>query len=1292
MTSKGARKQVNRALIFAGLFTFDYTLYIHPIMTKKTIQQLLRERILILDGGMGTMIQGFHLTEADYRGERFADFPHQLKGNNDVLNITRPDVLRNIHRQYLDAGVDIFTTNTFNANAVSMEDYGMQDFAREMNLAAGRLTRTLADEYMAEHPDRTIFVAGSLGPTNKTASMSPDVSDPAYRAVTYMDLFRAYYEQIEALMDGGVDVILFETTFDTLNVKAGLEAAVQVMQDKGRELPIMLSLTLTGKGGRTFSGQTLGAFLASVQHIPLLSVGLNCSFGAADMKPYLKELADLAPLYISAYPNAGLPNQFGQYDETPETMAIHIKAFIDEGLVNIVGGCCGTTPAHIARFPELALGRRPHVPAPPPASDSLWLSGLDLLEVKPEINFVNIGERCNVAGSRKFLRLIKEKKYEEALTIARKQVEDGAQVLDINMDDGLLEAEDEMRTFLNLIASEPDIARVPVMIDSSKWSVVEQGLMCVQGKSIVNSISLKEGEEAFLQHAQRVRRLGAATVVMAFDETGQADVYERKIAVCERAYRLLTEKAGFPPQDIIFDPNILAIATGMAEHNGYGLDFIRAVGWIKKNLPGAKVSGGVSNLSFSFRGNNYVREAMHAVFLYHAIREGMDMGIVNPSASVTYDDIEPSFRTLLEDVVLARRPEAAEELIAYAQSHNEKASGEEGKTHDEWRTKSLEERLEYALMKGIGDHLEADLTEALQHYDRAVSIIDGPLMSGMNRVGELFGAGKMFLPQVVKTARTMKKAVAILQPAIEAEKSSAADASKAGKVVFATVKGDVHDIGKNIVSIVLACNNYEVIDLGVMVPAEKIIETVRQEQPDLLCLSGLITPSLEEMVHVTDEMQKAGFRIPIMIGGATTSKLHTALKIAPHYDYPVIHVVDASQNPLIAAKLLNPATRDAYVDSLTEEYERLRRAKSGREPKPILPYAEARERGLKTDWATYTPDVPRTLGLQRVELPVSDVAGYINWIFFFNTWRLLGHYADLAALHDCPSCRAEWLARFAEGDEREKAREAMKLFDDAQAVLRDLMAENAHCHTLIGLFPAVSEGDAIRITGPDGADVLVPVIRQQTEGERGVCLSLADFIMPAAEAAKRRMCSETDEMQRSDSPLMTHSTDYIGAFAVTVGNSTEPLRRRYEAEGDSYRLMLLQTLSDRLAEASAECLHAKVRREYWGYAPGEDLPIDELFKDHIRGIRPAVGYPSLPDQSLIFTLDRLVHFSSIGITPTENGALSPTSSAAGFYFAHPESRYFSIARIGEDQLTAYAALRNTPPDDLRRFLQKVLEN
>ena len=846
-------------------------------MTIIQFKDILKERILILDGGMGTMIQGFKLTEEDYRGERFADYDGQLKGNYDLLNITRPDVIRNIHRQYLDIGADIFSTNTLNANSISLEDYGMQSIARDINFAAGRLTRELADDYMKEHPERTVFVAGSIGPTNKTASMSPDVNDPAFRAVSYMDLYNTYYEQVDALIDGGVDIVLFETTFDILNVKAGLDAAVQVMKDKERELPIMLSLTLSGKGGRTFSGQTLTAFLASVQHIPIVSVGLNCSFGAAEMMPHLKELADTAPYFISAYPNAGLPNQFGQYDETPETMAQHIKAYIDEGLVNIIGGCCGTTPSHIAEYPALIKGAKPHIPVE--KSNTLWLSGLELLEVKPENNFINIGERCNVAGSRKFLRLIKEKNYEEALTIARKQVEDGAQVIDINMDDGLLEAEHEMRTFLNLIASEPDIARVPVMIDSSKWDIIEQGLMCVQGKSIVNSISLKEGEEAFLKHAARIRQLGAATVVMAFDEKGQADVFERKIEVCERAYRLLTEKIGFPPQDIIFDPNILAIATGMPEHNGYGLDFIRAVGWIKKNLPHAKVSGGVSNLSFSFRGNNYVREAMHSVFLYHAIREGMDMGIVNPSTSVLYEDIEPAFRNLLEDVILARRPEAAEELITYAQEHADKSSGTQEKTHDAWREQPLDARIEYALMKGIGDYLETDLQEALQKYDKAVNIIDGPLMGGMNKVGELFGAGKMFLPQVVKTARTMKKAVSILQPTIEAEKSSGA--TKAGKVVFATVKGDVHDIGKNIVSIVLTCNNYEVIDLGVMVPAETILKAVQEEKPDLLCLSGLITPSLEEMVTVTDEMQKAGMRIPIMIGGATTSKLHTALKIAP---------------------------------------------------------------------------------------------------------------------------------------------------------------------------------------------------------------------------------------------------------------------------------------------------------------------------------------------------------------------------------------------------------------------------
>ena len=1228
-------------------------------MTINSFKNLLQERILILDGGMGTMIQGFKLTEEDYRGERFADYDGQLKGNYDLLNITRPDVIRNIHRQYLDIGADIFSTNTLNANSISLEDYGMQSIARDINFAAGRLTRELADDYMKEHPERTVFVAGSIGPTNKTASMSPDVNDPAFRAVSYMDLYNTYYEQVDALIDGGVDIVLFETTFDILNVKAGLDAAVQVMKDKERELPIMLSLTLSGKGGRTFSGQTLTAFLASVQHIPIVSVGLNCSFGAAEMMPHLKELADTAPYFISAYPNAGLPNQFGQYDETPETMAQHIKAYIDEGLVNIIGGCCGTTPSHIAEYQALIKGAKPHIPVE--KSNTLWLSGLELLEVKPENNFINIGERCNVAGSRKFLRLIKEKNYEEALTIARKQVEDGAQVIDINMDDGLLEAEHEMKTFLNLIASEPDIARVPVMIDSSKWNVIEQGLMCVQGKSIVNSISLKEGEEVFLKHAEKIRQLGAATVVMAFDEKGQADVFERKIEVCERAYRLLTEKIGFPPQDIIFDPNILAIATGMPEHNGYGLDFIRAVGWIKKNLPHAKVSGGVSNLSFSFRGNNYVREAMHSVFLYHAIREGMDMGIVNPSTSVLYEDIEPTFRNLLEDVILARRPEAAEELITYAQEHADKSSGTQEKTHDAWREQPLDARIEYALMKGIGDYLETDLQEALQKYDKAVNIIDGPLMGGMNKVGELFGAGKMFLPQVVKTARTMKKAVSILQPTIEAEKSSGA--TKAGKVVFATVKGDVHDIGKNIVSIVLTCNNYDVIDLGVMVPAETILKAVQEEKPDLLCLSGLITPSLEEMVTVTDEMQKAGMRIPIMIGGATTSKLHTALKIAPHYDYPVIHVVDASQNPIIAAKLLNPETRDKYINELNNDYERLRNQQStSAETSELLSLEEARKRRLKT--ASYRTPCPKAMGLHKLSIPITDVIPYINWTFFFNAWKLSGNYSELSMLHDCEGCRAAWLDK---QEEQAKAKEALKLYDDAQKALKQLVANTslrgtkqsaAHCEAIYGFLPAASTGDDICIGGET-----FPTLRQQTPNDKGLCLSLADYVAPQG--------------------------DYVGVFAVTAGKDVEALCNQYE--GDSYNLMLLQTLSDRLTEATAEYLHEKVRKEFWGYAPDENLSIKDMHKAHYQGIRPALGYPSLPDQGLIFKLDKLINMSDIGIRLTENGAMTPTSSVAGLYFSHPESSYFMIGQISEEQLQDYALRRGEPADDLRRFLVKNLK-
>lgn len=895
-------------------------------MQTKTIQQLIRERILVLDGAMGTMIQQYNLSEADFRGERFKDIPGQLKGNNDLLCLTRPEVIEDIHRKYLVAGADIIETNSFNATSVSMADYHVQAYCREINLAAARLARRMADEFTALNPEKPRFVAGSVGPTNKTCSMSPDVNNPAFRALTFDELQAAYCEQMEALLEGGVDALLIETIFDTLNAKAAIRAAELSMEKTGRRVPLMLSVTVSDIAGRTLSGQTLDAFLASVEHADLFSVGLNCSFGARQLKPFLEQLASRAPYYISAYPNAGLPNSLGQYDQTPEDMAAEVKEYIEEGLVNIIGGCCGTTEQYIAKYQDLIQGVQPRVPVKKHAH--LWLSGLELLEVSPEINFVNVGERCNVAGSRKFLRLINEKKYDEALSIARKQVEDGALVIDVNMDDGLLDAAQEMTTFLNLVASEPEIARVPIMIDSSKWEVIRAGLKCVQGKCIVNSISLKEGEEVFIAHAREVKQLGAAVIVMAFDEKGQADTYSRKIEVCERAYRILVDKVGFAPEDIIFDPNVLAVATGIEEHNNYAVDFIQATGWIRKNLPGAHVSGGVSNLSFSFRGNNYIREAMHAVFLYHAIQQGMDMGIVNPATSVLYTDIPQDILERIEDVVLNRRPDAAERLIETAERLKQEKEGtasQEGNASVQllWRNNTtVEERLQYALVKGLSDYLEEDLQEALSRYPNAVSIIEGPLMAGMNHVGDLFGSGKMFLPQVVKTARTMKKAVAILQPYIEAEKEEGA--RSAGKVLVATVKGDVHDIGKNIVSVVMACNNYEIIDLGVMVPAEQIVETAIREKVDIVGLSGLITPSLEEMVHVVTELQRAGLDIPVMIGGATTSKLHTALKIAPVYHAPVVYMKDASQNALVAAKLLNREQRPAFVEALNEEYQALR--------------------------------------------------------------------------------------------------------------------------------------------------------------------------------------------------------------------------------------------------------------------------------------------------------------------------------------------------------------------------------
>lgn len=909
------------------------------------IQELINERILVLDGAMGTMIQQYNLTEADFRGDRFKDVPGQMKGNNDLLCLTRPDVIEEIHRKYLEVGADIIETNSFNATSVSMADYHMQPFCREINLAAARLARKVADEYSARTPEKPRFVAGSVGPTNKTCSMSPDVNDPAFRALTFDVLETAYVEQMEALLEGGVDALLIETIFDTLNAKAAIRAAEISMQKVGRKVPLMLSVTVSDVAGRTLSGQTLDAFLASVQHADIFSIGLNCSFGAKQLKPFLEHLAHRAPYYISAYPNAGLPNSLGQYDQTPDEMAAEVKEYIEEGLVNIIGGCCGTTEEYIARYQELIVGKKPHVPAPKP--EYMWLSGLELLEVSPAINFVNVGERCNVAGSRKFLRLINEKKYDEALTIARQQVEDGAQIIDVNMDDGLLDAAEEMTTFLNLVASEPDIARVPVMIDSSKWEVILAGLKCVQGKCIVNSISLKEGEEKFIEHARLIKQYGAAVIVMAFDEKGQADTFARKIEVCERAYRILTEVVNFRPQDIIFDPNVLAVATGIEEHNNYAVDFIEAAGWIRRNLPGAHVSGGVSNLSFSFRGNNYIREAMHAVFLYHAIRQGMDMGIVNPASSVLYTDIPADILERIEDVVLNRRPDAAERLIETAEqlkAEKEGASGQAAVSHLAWREgTTVEERLQHALVKGIGDFLDEDLHEALERYPNAVSIIEGPLMAGMNHVGDFFGSGKMFLPQVVKTARTMKRAVAILQPYIEAEKQEGA--RSAGKVLLATVKGDVHDIGKNIVGVVMACNGYEIIDLGVMVPAEKIIETAVREKVDIIGLSGLITPSLEEMVHVVSELERAGLHIPVMIGGATTSKLHTALKIAPVYHAPVVYMKDASLNAPIAARLMNPDLRSALAEELENEYQQLREKNETRRVQTVS-LAEAQKNKL----------------------------------------------------------------------------------------------------------------------------------------------------------------------------------------------------------------------------------------------------------------------------------------------------------------------------------------------------------
>lgn len=1222
------------------------------------IKNILKERILILDGAMGTMIQRYKLTEEDFRGDRFKNSTTLLKGNNDLLCLTRPDVIEAIHCEYLEAGADIIETNSFNANSISMDDYNMSDLVKEMNIAAARLARKAADEYTKRTPDKPRFVAGSIGPTNKTASMSPKVENPIYRAVTFDDLHQVYKEQIEGLIDGGVDLLLIETIFDTLNAKAALFAADEVRRERNIEIPIMISVTLSDKGGRTLSGQTIGAFLASVSHIDFLSIGLNCSFGASDMKPFLKELGRLAPTSVSAYPNAGLPNQFGEYDETPEIMAKQIKEYIDEGLVNILGGCCGTTPDHIAQYVSLVKGATPHKPAEKPKY--MWLSGLELLEAKPEINFINVGERCNVAGSRKFLRLIKEEKYEEALTIAHRQVEDGAQILDVNMDEGLLDGVKEMTTFLNLVASDPDVSRIPVMVDSSKWEVLEAGLKCLQGKAVVNSISLKGGEEEFLRQARMIKRYGAAVIIMAFDETGQADRFERRIEICERAYKLLVND-GFNPMDIIFDPNILAIATGIEEHRGYAVDFLKTIEWIKANLPHAKISGGVSNLSFSFRGNDYIREAMHSVFLYYAIQKGMDMGIVNPGQSVIYDDIPTDLRDLIEDVIFNRREEATDELIDYAERiKNEKSNQSEQKV-EEWRSYELDQRLEYALIKGISDFMEEDLEEALKVYPKAVDIIDKPLMSGMNKVGDLFGSGKMFLPQVVKTARTMKRAVAILEPTLEAQKDSKSVSNSAGKLVIATVKGDVHDIGKNIVAIILACNNYEVIDLGVMVPPEVIIQKVIEEQPDILCLSGLITPSLEEMSIVAHEMEKAGFTIPLMIGGATTSKLHTAIKIDHKYNNgSVVYVKDASQAPSAVAKLINPASKESFIQEIRDEYQDLRDSMESKKVE-LLPINEAIKNSFKIDWQNYTPSTPNKLGRHVIpHIPIEDILPYIDWKFFFHSWNLSARYHTVQHLDGCPSCDAEWLNSFPE-KEKEKAQEGMSLYRDAKKMLDHLIFTKAeYIKAVYAIHEAYVDNECIYING-----ICFPMLRQQKKNDKGIYLSLCDFVLPKDSGKK----------------------DYVAGFTATAGVGSNELLSKYEHEGDEYSVLLLKSVLDRLAEATTEYLHAKIRKEYWGFTPDENITIDQMFSLKYQGIRPAVGYPSIPDQSINFLLNSdLLQSNEIGVELTENGVMLPNASVSGLIFAHPQSRYFNIGQISEEQAENYIERRGEKAELTRKFL------
>lgn len=1223
------------------------------------IRKELEKRILVIDGAMGTMIQQYKLEEKDYRGKRFTDFIYDLKGNNDLLSITQPHIIEAIHKAYLQAGADIIETNTFNANRISMADYHMEDLIYELNFESASIAKKAAGEYSNKTPDKPRYVAGALGPTNRTASLSPNVNDPSYRAVSFDDLVEAYTEQIKGLIDGGVDILLIETVFDTLNAKAALYAIQTYCYKIGKDFPIMISGTITDASGRTLSGQTTEAFLNSVSHVPLLSIGLNCALGAKEMRPYIKELSEKAPFFVSAYPNAGLPNQFGEYDETPHIMGHQIHDFLESGFLNIVGGCCGTTPEHIKEIAELTKEIKPRVK--PKVEPFLRLSGLEAVTLRPDSNFMNIGERTNVTGSRKFAKLILSGDYEGALAVARDQVEGGAQVIDINMDEGMLDAEEAMVKFLNLVASEPDIAKLPLMIDSSKWHVIEAGLKCIQGKAIVNSISLKEGEEAFKEQSKKIKNYGAAVVVMAFDETGQADTLQRRIDICSRAYKILTEEIHFPPQDIIFDPNIFPVATGMSEHNRNAIDFFAATEWIKKNLPFAKVSGGVSNVSFSFRGNDGVREAIHSAFLYHGIKAGMDMGIVNPSMLQVYDEIPKDLLELVEDVLLNRREDATERLVTFAETV--KGSGKKMERDIEWRKGTVEERLAHALVKGIVEFIDSDTEEARQKYSKVIEVIEGPLMDGMNIVGDLFGSGKMFLPQVVKSARVMKKSVAYLLPYLEEEKLKNNSKSRsAGKILLATVKGDVHDIGKNIVGVVLACNNYEVIDLGVMVPCDKILAAAKKEQVDIIGLSGLITPSLDEMVYVAKEMEREGFQIPLLIGGATTSRVHTAVKIAPQYKNPTIHVNDASRSVTVMSNLLSKESREEFISKLKKDYENVRELnKNAQSQNKYISLKEAQNNKLKIDWrqheitynGTFTPSF---LGNKVFDnFPLQEIAKYIDWTPFFHTWEMKGSYPKILK-------------------DSERGAEAIKLLNDAQQMLKQIIDEKwLTAKAVIGLYPANSINDDIEIYTDDQRNkvkMVLHTLRQQTKKPAGQSnLALADFVAPKESGVK----------------------DYIGSFAVTAGNGIEKWIEKFEKDHDDYNSILIKALADRLAEAFAELMHLKVRKELWGYVKEEKLTTEELIKENYQGIRPAAGYPACPDHT-----EKLLHWEllevekNIGIKLTESMAMYPTASVSGLYFAHPQSQYFSLGKITKEQIEDYAQRKLMSLKEVEKWLSPNL--